>query len=278
MNDLVSTDWLDKQRTTSRVTILDATMFMPGTRDAASEFRAAHIPGAQFFDIDAISDPNHPAPHMLPTADAFGRAMEALGVGRDDRIVVYDNSPLHSATRAWFMLRHFGAPQVAVLDGGFGKWTAEGRTVESGKVMPAAGARFDADEARREVVAKQAIINGVGQPMVDARSRERFDGRAPDPRPGVAPGHIPGSRNLPLAELYRPDGTMKNEEELRAAFRAAEVDPQAPFIATCGSGVTATSIILAARRLGGRDAMLYDGSWSEWGADPATPKATTPTG
>ena len=274
MNDLVSTDWLDRQRATSRITILDATMFMPGGRDAASEYRAVHIPGAQFFDIEAISDADNPAPHMLPTADAFGRAMEALGVGRDDRIIVYDNSPLHSATRAWFMLRHFGAPQVAVLDGGLAKWTAEGRAVESGKVAPASGARFDADEARSEVVAKQAIVNGPGRPILDARSRERFEGRAPDPRPGVAAGHIPGARSLPLTELYRSDGTLKNDDELRAAFDAAGVDPQAPFIASCGSGVTATSIILAARRLGGRDAMLYDGSWSEWGADPATPKAT----
>lgn len=273
MNELVSTDWLDAQRRQADIAILDATMFLPGTgRDPIAEHRASHIPGAQFFDIGEIADHRDPAPHMLPTPDQFGQAMEALGVGRDQRIVVYDNSPLHSATRAWFMLRHFGAPQVAVLDGGFGKWVAEGREVWSGREEPRRDARFDADEARGEIVTKQMIINGAGRPILDARGRDRFDGSAPDPRPGVTPGHIPGSRNLPLGELYRPDGTLKSNEELAAVFAAAGVDPEAPFIATCGSGVTATSLILAARRLGGRDAALYDGSWSEWGADPATPK------
>ena len=274
MNDLVSTDWLDRERNQAGTAILDATMFLPGSgRDAAAEHRVQHIPGAQYFDIDAISDRDDPAPHMMPSAGAFGRAMEALGVGRDDRIVVYDNSALHSATRAWFMLRHFGAGQVAVLDGGLGKWLAEGREVEAGQPAPRVDARFHAEALPGEVVAKQAIINGAGQPLLDARPRGRFEGRDPDLRQGVASGHIPGARNLPMTELYRGDGTLKSESELAEAFVAAGIDPQAPFIASCGSGVTATSLILAARRLGGRDAMLYDGSWAEWGADPLTPKA-----
>ncbi len=277
MDDLVSTVWLDQHRHQAGVTILDASLFMPSSgRDAAAEYRAAHIPGAQFLDMEVLVDAADPAPHMLPNADLFGRAMEALGVGRDDRIVVYDNSPLRSASRGWFMLRHFGAPQVAVLDGGLGKWIAEGREVESGEPAPRAGARFDADQRPGEVVTKRMIVNGAGRPILDARSRARFDGSEPDPRPGVVAGHAPGARNLPFAMLYREDGTLKSEEELRTAFVAAGVDPAAPFIASCGSGVTATSLILAARRLGGRDAMLYDGSWSEWGADPAMRKELGP--
>ena len=277
MDDLVSTIWLDQHRHQAGVTILDASLFMPSSgRDAAAEYRAAHIPGAQLLDMEELVDAADPAPHMLPSADKFGRAMEAIGVGRDDRIIVYDNSPLRSASRGWFMLRHFGAPQVAVLDGGLGKWIAEGRDVESGQVAPRPGARFDADQRPGEVVTKRMIVNGAGQPILDARSRPRFEGSEPDPRPGVDAGHAPGARNLPFADLYRADGTLKREEELRTAFVAAGVDPAAPFIASCGSGVTATSLILAARRLGGRDAMLYDGSWSEWGADPAMRKELGP--
>ncbi|MEQ7873462.1 rhodanese-like domain-containing protein [Sphingomonas sp. ASV193] len=169
------------------------------------------------------------------------------------------------------MLRHFGAGQVAVLDGGLGKWTAEGRPLEHGTASPRT-ARFPAEARADEVVSKQQLINGAGLPVVDARPRARFEGREPDPRPAVADGHIPGARNLPMGELYREDGTLRSDDELSRAFAAAGIDPARPFVASCGSGVTANSLILAARRLGGRDARLYDGSWSEWGADPATPK------
>jgi len=272
MDDLVSTAWLAQQQGAPDLVILDASLFMPADqRDAAAEFESGHIPGARRFDIDALSDPDHPAPHMLPGAAAFGAAMAALGVGRDDRIVVYDNSPLRSATRAWFMLRHYGADRVAILDGGLAKWRSEGRPLEQGAAAPRR-ARFDAIE-RDAVVTKTMLVNGVGSAVLDARSRPRFDGSAPDPRPGVAAGHIPGARNLPYGDLYRADGTLKSTDDLAAAFTAAGVDPHSPFVATCGSGVTATSLLFAARRLGGRDARLYDGSWSEYGADPATPKA-----
>lgn len=271
MDDLVSTAWLNQHLGEPDLVIVDASLFMAADgRDAAAEFEARHIPGARFFDIEALSNKSSPVPHMLPAAAEFGAAMRHLGVGRDDRIIVYDNSPLRSAVRAWFMLRHFGADRVAILDGGLPKWIAEHRPVESGKALPRS-ARFDAI-AGGEIVTKAMLLKGAGMPILDARGPGRFDGSEPDPRPGISSGHIPGSRNLPFAKLYRDDGTLRPDEELRAAFSAAGIDPQAPFIASCGSGVTANSLIFAARRLGGRDARLYDGSWSEWGADPATPK------
>ena len=276
MDDLVSTRWLSDHLGEGDLVVLDATMFMPGSeRDGRAEFLAAHIAGARFLDIEALSDHSQAAPHMLPAAAQFGRAMEALGVGRDERILVYDNSPLRTAARGWFMLRHFGAERVAILDGGFQKWLAEGRPVESGE--PAArSARFDAIEKRPgEVVAKAEVLAGAG-PLLDARGAARFEGREPDPRPGVAAGHIPGSRNLPFASLYKEDGTFRGAEDIARLFAAAGVDPSAPFVATCGSGVTANSLIFAAHRLGNRDSRLYDGSWSEWGADPATPKQSGP--
>ena len=273
MDDLVTTGWLAQQLGSPDLAIVDASLFMPDSgRDPAAEFAEAHIPGARFLDIEAVADPARPGMHMLPSAAAFGAAMTALGVGRDDRIIVYDNSPLRSAARGWFMARHFGAERVAILDGGLQKWRAEGRAIEAGKASPRNG-RFDAHAHGGDVVAKAAILGGIGLPLLDARGRARFEGAEAEPRPDVAVGHIPGAKNLPFASLYRDDGTFRSEGELRSAFDAAGVDPEAEFIASCGSGITANSLIFAARRLGGRHARLYDGSWSEWGADPATPKA-----
>lgn len=272
MDDLVSTGWLAQNLGKGDVVVVDASWHMPATgRSGRDEFLQAHIPGARFLDIDAVADTSSPSPHMLPSAEEFGRAMTELGVGRDDRIVVYDNSPTRNAARGWFMFRHFGAHQVAILDGGFGKWLAEGRPTENGEPAPRR-ASFDAVERSGEVVSKRDVAKGVGMPLIDARSHARFEGSEADPRPNVAAGHIPGARNLPFAELYNPDGTFKSLEEIRRLFDTARVDPDKPFVATCGSGVTANALIFAARLLGNRGGRLYDGSWSEWGADPATPK------
>ena len=173
------------------------------------------------------------------------------------------------------MFRHFGAERVAILDGGFQKWLAEDRETESGEPEQR-NATFEPAERSGDVVAMSQLLAGMDAPLLDARGRARFDGSEADPRPGVAAGHMPGARNLPYAALYHEDGTFKSPEELRRLFAEAGVNPEQPFIASCGSGVTANSLIFAARLLGNRDARLYDGSWSEWGADPATPKERSP--
>jgi thiosulfate/3-mercaptopyruvate sulfurtransferase len=275
MDSLVSTEWLAAHLGEPDLVVVDASWFMPSSgRSGREEHLQAHIPGARYFDIDELSDRSNPAPHMLPSAVDFGAAMERLGIGRGDRIVVYDNSPVRTAARGWFMLRHFGARKVAILDGGFQSWLAEGRPTESGN-PPHRDARFEAEE-RDEIVTKSALLAGTNAPLLDARGKGRFDGTEADPRPGVAAGHIPGARNLPFSALYDDNGRFRSRDELRRLFAGAGVDPARPFTATCGSGVTANSLIFAAHLLGGDSTRLYDGSWSEWGADPATPKAIGP--
>jgi thiosulfate/3-mercaptopyruvate sulfurtransferase len=275
MESLVSTQWLADHLGEPGLTIVDASWFMPASgRNGRDEYLRAHIPGARFLDIDAVRDSSNPAPPMLPSADAFARAMEEIGISSDDRVVVYDNSPIRTAARGWFMLRHFGA-DVAILDGGFQKWTAEGRPVESGEPQPR-NVKFEAAERPDEVVTKQQILGGISLPIVDARGPARFDGSEADPRPGVAAGHIPGARNVPFSAIYNEDGTFKSREELRRLFEQAGANGAQPFVASCGSGVTANALIFAAHLLGNDDAQLYDGSWSEWGADPATPKELGP--
>lgn len=275
MDSLVSTEWLANHLGERDLIVVDSTWHMASSgRSGRDEYLAAHIPGARFLDIDELSDRSHPAPHMLPSAGEFGKAMERLGVGSDDRIVVYDNSSIRTAARGWFMLRHFGAERVAILDGGFQKWVLEGRPTKSGEQSPRA-AHFHSLE-RSNVVTKEQLLSGTGLPWVDARGKARFEGSEADPRPGVASGHAPGSRNLPFASLYREDGRLKPVEEIERLFAESGIDPSQPFVASCGSGVTANSLIFAGHLIGNDEARLYDGSWSEWGSDPETPKSSGP--
>jgi thiosulfate/3-mercaptopyruvate sulfurtransferase len=278
MDPLVTTDWLAGELGAPDLRVIDATMFLPGSgRDARAEYEAEHIAGALFMDLDEIVDRQNPAPHMLPGEREFQSAMEALGIGSEDRLVVYDNSPLHSAARAWWMLRSFGARKVALLDGGLSKWAIEGKPVERGvpQVLPGRfAARLD-EEAVADLGYVSGIVHSDRYEIVDARPAGRFAGEEPEPRPGVAAGHIPGSRNLPQGELFNPDNSWKRGEELRAAFEGAGVDLEKPMVTTCGSGVTAAVLLFGAQLLGKEDVKLYDGSWSEWGANPATPKAAS---
>ncbi|HEU4799550.1 MAG TPA: 3-mercaptopyruvate sulfurtransferase [Gemmatimonadales bacterium] len=272
---LVSTAWLAERLGEPRVRVVDASWHMPASgRDAEAEFRSSHIPGAVFFDLDANSAQDTSLPHMLPAADGFGRSMSALGLSNGDMIVVYDSSGVNlSAPRAWWMFRAMGHEAVAVLDGGFGKWVSEGRPVEQGNAAPEPGkfvAQLDAG-----LVASMAQVNAIGSSgeaqIVDARSPGRFDGTEPEPRPGLRSGHIPGSRNVHFRSLVREDGTLKPPRELRQLFEAAGVDITRPVVASCGSGVTACTIVHALEVLGQSGARVYDGSWSEYGsADGST--------
>jgi thiosulfate/3-mercaptopyruvate sulfurtransferase len=275
MDSLVTTQWLADTIGASDLRIVDATFILPDYgRDAAAEHAAAHIPGAVFMPLAAVSDPASPLPHMLPGTEDFARTASALGLSNGDRIVVYDDSPHHSAARIWWMLRLFGARDVAILDGGLAKWREEGRPLASGIAAPAPGhfAATGGNGAVRDLAGMKAAL-AEGMPIADARSAARFAGTSPEPRAGVTPGHIPGARNLPQDRLFRADGTWKQGDELRGAFVEAGIDPDRPFVATCGSGVTAAVLVFGAYLLGA-EVPLYDGSWAEWGGDPATPKAT----
>lgn len=277
MESLVSTEWLAGELDADDLRVIDATIFLPGAgRDAPAEYEAEHIPGAVFMDLDEIADTANPAPHMLPPAHKFSSRMQSLGLGDGNRFVVYDNSPLHSSARAWWMLKVFGAHYVAVLDGGLQKWKAEGRPLESGKAHVRHGhfTAFLDKEALADKEYVSGLVHSPGHEIVDARPGARFAGEEAEPRPGVEPGHIPGARNLPQGNLFNTDNTWKRADELRAAFYEAGVELDKPMVTTCGSGVTAAVLLFGAHLLGKNDVKLYDGSWSEWGADPATPKAT----
>jgi thiosulfate/3-mercaptopyruvate sulfurtransferase len=276
MDMLVSTEWLEAELGARDLCILDATWFLPSSgRDGRAEYEAGHIPGAAFIDIDAVSDPESPFPHMLPSAHLMASRMQAAGVSDGSRIVVYDHSPLHSAARIWWMLKAFGARKVALLDGGLAKWREEARALEQGAADVRRGhftpmLSTDAVASKGDVL---ALIGGETE-IVDARSAARFAGEEAEPRPGLASGHIPGAKNLPQGALFNADNSWKRGEALRAAFDAAGVDRSRPMVTTCGSGVTAAVLLFGAQLLGKDDVRLYDGSWSEWGADPALPKAT----
>jgi len=277
MDSLVTTDWLERELGASDLKLIDATLFLPGERrDARAEHEAEHIPGAVFLDLEEASDSSNPVPHMVPPEAKFASRMASLGLRDGQRFIVYDNSPLHSAARAWWMLKSFGAHYVAILDGGLQKWKAEGRPLESGRPQVRHG-HFSPSFDSGAVVAKEAVAGLIGagsHEIVDARGAGRFAGEGAEPRPGMASGHIPGSKNLPQGSLFNADNSWKQGDELRTAFDAAGVDLARPMVATCGSGITACVLLFGAHLLGKEDARLYDGSWSEWGADPFTPKAT----
>jgi thiosulfate/3-mercaptopyruvate sulfurtransferase len=273
---LVSTDWLASRLGDANLAIVDGSWHLPtANRDGYEEFKTAHIPGAVFFDIDKIADTASGLPHMLPREEAFAEAMGALGIRETQDIVVYDAAGLFSAPRVWWTFRVFGAHKVYVLDGGFPAWQAEKRPTESG-VARKTPVSFKATLDRNQVKSAsdiQAVLANGSVEVVDARSAERFSGKAPEPRPGVRSGHIPGSRNLPFTQLV-DEGRLLPREKLIAAIEAAGIDPAKPVITSCGSGVTAAILTLAFDTVGKTERGIYDGSWSEWGSRQDLPLAT----
>ena len=274
MDAVVTTEWLAKHLDEPDVRVLDGTWHMPQLkRDARAEFATAHIPGAAFFDIDAIADRTTSLPHMLPSAEQFGAAVGALGIGNADRVVVYDLRGVVSAARVWWTFRAFGHDAVAVLDGGLPRWRAEGRPVESGTRAPRPR-KFTARLRRslvRDLAAMRKNVTARQAQVLDARSRGRFAGTEPEPRAGLRSGHIPGSLNLPYDELYQKDGTLLPPQELKAKFEAAGLDLGKPVVTSCGSGVTASVLALGLYAAGRPDVAVYDGSWTEWGGRADTP-------
>ena len=277
MDSLVTTEWLAKELGASDLRIVDASWHLPDSgRDAAAEYEAAHIPGAVFMDLRDLVDANSSLPNTLPQPEKFASRMQTLGLGDGSRIVLYDDSPVKSAARAWFMLRMFGAHDVAILDGGIAKWKAEGRPVQQGK-QTLRHRHFTVWQDDKNLRTKADLLRNLhdkAEQVVDARPAARFSGEQADINSGTAPGHIPGSANVPLSSLFNSDGTWKSTDELRKAFEQAGVDLAKPVVTSCGSGMTASGLAFALNRLGKEDVALYDGSWSEWGSDPDPPKAT----
>lgn len=273
-NTLVSTEWLAARLGDPKLAVVDASWYMPGTgRDPDKEYAAAHIPGAVRFNIDEIADPNSDLPHTIADAELFARKVGELGISEDMTIVVYDGLGIFSAPRVWWNFRVMGATDVHVLDGGFPKWEAEHRPTQSGEAKPRPK-KFTPHADTGAVAHVEDIRTALdgGMQVVDARSPARFRGEEKEPRPGVEPGHMPGAKNVHYQTIIS-DGRLKDAEELSKIFRAAGVDPAAPMVTTCGSGVSAAILALAVDKMGYGVPRLYDGSWTEWGGNPDTPKA-----
>jgi len=274
---LVSTEWLAAHLKDPDLRVLDASWYLPDmARDAKAEYDAAHIPGARFFDIDDISDHRSELPHMVPTVEKFMSRMRKMGVGDGHQVVVYDGAGIFSAARVWWMFRLLGKADIAVLDGGFPKWQAEGHAIED--LPPVVRDRHMTTSRQNHMikdVTQVAAASKLGDyVIIDARAPERFRGEAPEPREGLRSGHIPNSRNVYYRDVLNPDGTLKSAPVLEEIFRKAGVDLSKPAITTCGSGVTAAVLSLALERIGKTDHAIYDGSWSEWGMYDDLPIAT----
>ena len=270
---IVETDWLAEHLTAPDLVLLDGSTHLPTSgRNAHQEHLGEHIPGAMFFDINAVSDTANPLPHMLPSPIQFASMMKKMGIGDGMRIIAYDSEGIYSAARVWWMFRTMGHEDVAVLNGGLKKWKAESRPVTDEPPRARSErhftARFNAALVRDIDDVKAIVANGSEQ-IVDARAAARFRGEVTEPRKGLRSGHMPGAANIPFASLLRDNGTLKSGTELAAAFDEAGIDLHKPITASCGSGVTAGVIALALAMLGHPDTAVYDGSWSEWGHEDA---------
>ncbi|WP_158785288.1 3-mercaptopyruvate sulfurtransferase [Pantoea sp. BAV 3049] len=274
----VTADWLAEHYSDENIQVIDARMLPPGqekVRNITAEYQAKHLPGAPFFDIEALSDHTSPYPHMMPRAESFAVAMRELGVSSDKHLVVYDEGNLFSAPRAWWMLRQFGVEEVSILAGGLKGWEDAGQPLETGAVTLPEG-EFDASfdpKAIKRITDMMLISHEGGAQIVDARAANRFRGEVDEPRPGLHRGHIPGSKNVPWNDLVE-NGQLKPADELQAIFQRQGVNLDEPVVASCGSGVTAVVVILALTTLGAKNVRLYDGSWGEWGSRDDLPIAT----
>jgi thiosulfate/3-mercaptopyruvate sulfurtransferase len=276
---MVSVAWLASRLEAPDVRVIDASTFMPGSdRDARAEYEAGHIPGAVFFDIDEICDTETDLPHMMPSAEKFASRVRRLGLGDGLRLVVYDSQGLFSAPRVWWMLRHMGHEDVMVLDGGLSAWIAAGQPLEDMPPIPRdrhftvrrrADLIRDMDQVTATLASKSAQV-------VDARSAGRFEGSAPEPRPGLPSGHMRGAYNIAFQNVINEDGTLKDAAALSELMRSAGLDLSAPIITTCGSGITACVLALAFVRLGRTDVAVYDGSWAQWASTRGNKIVTGP--
>jgi thiosulfate/3-mercaptopyruvate sulfurtransferase len=275
MGPLVTTDWLAGELGKSDLVVFDATKYLPNeAKDGRAEFVRAHIPGARYFDIDQIADPDTDLPHMVPTPGRFAKLMATLGVGNGSRIVFYDQKGLASAARGWWLMGLFGHDNAAVLDGGLPKWLSEGRTSQDGEAAAPTQAEFRPDYRASQLRGVGHMLRNVlsrNEQVLDARAAGRFTGAVPEPRAGMRSGHIPGSISLPYTELLHPDGTFRPVGEVRGRFETAGVDGSRPVVTSCGSGVTACILTLGLRVAGFSEGAVYDGSWTEWGGRSDTP-------